>query len=390
MTTSWTPPSFPGYRVLKRLAGGADLDVFEVVEEPAKTKRHRVIKALRPGARPEVVARLLDDARILQGVDERFGVLVEVDLNGDNAYLVLELPSGQSVADLVARGALSPTAALGITLEAVHAVSDLFETIDAGPQVAPFVCGALAPRSVLVLQSGDVRFVDLAATPGADFHNRDLDAPLEWAKTIAVGSLLHFMLAGRSAVGPSGHVDLAPELDAELRSVVERLVQRDHGRLPAAMAGLIWRVLAPRLSADLRSVLKSALAEPPPPRVVAKPASRVMDLVSDLFRDDLLRYSVVEDDGSGFEEKTAGFEEKTTGFEDKTQGFGEPVVVSEEDQTLGFGGPVVMVDHDTTLGYGGPIVATDEDATLQTPGPLAAPPRRPTSNKRPKSSKPKP
>lgn len=388
MTTSWTPPSFPGYRVLKRLAGGADLDVFEVVEEPPKTKRHRVIKALRSGARPEAVARLLDDARILQSVDERFGVLVDVDLDGDSAYLVLELPAGHSVAELVGRGAMAPTAALAVTLEAVHAVSDLFETTDAGPHVAPFVCGALAPRSVFVLRSGDVRFLDLAATPGADFHNRDLDAPVEWAKTIAVGSLLHFMLAGRSAVGPSGHVDLAPELDPELRSVVERLVQRDHGRLPAAMSGLIWRVLAPRLSMDLRSVLKSALAVPAPPRVVAKPASRVMDLVSDLFRDDLLRYSVVEDDGSDFEDKTAGFEEKTGGFEEKTQGFGEPVVVSEEDQTLGFGGPIIMVDHDTTLGYGGPITVADEDATLQTPGPKAPAPRRSTSNKRPKSSKP--
>ena len=154
-----------------------------------------------------------------------------------------------------------------------------------------------------------------------------------------------------------------------------------------AMSGLIWRVLAPRLSMDLRNVLKSALAVPTPPRVVAKPASRVLDLVSDLFRDDLLRYSVVDDDGSDFEDKTAGFEEKTSGFEDKTQGFGEPVVVSEEDQTLGFGGPIIIAEHDTTLGYGGPIASADEDATLQTPGPKAAP-RRPTSNKRPKSSKP--
>lgn len=149
MTTSWTPPSFPGYRVLKRLAGGADLDVFEVVEEPPKTKRHRVIKALRRGARPEAVARLLDDARILQSVDERFGVLVDVDLDGDSAYLVLELPAGQSVAELVGRGAMAPTAALAVTLEAVHAVSDLFEATDAGPHVAPFVCGALAPAASL-------------------------------------------------------------------------------------------------------------------------------------------------------------------------------------------------------------------------------------------------
>ncbi|MFO0725523.1 MAG: hypothetical protein U1E65_17195 [Myxococcota bacterium] len=330
MSTSWTPPAFARHRVLKRLASGPDIDVFEAIEEPARTKRHRVIKALRRGARPEAFARLLDDARILQVADERFGALIDVDLAGEGAYLVLEMPSGVTAAELVSRSGMSLTAALAIALEAAHAASDLVLAAEGVAHVGAFIAAALEPRNVFILPSGSLRFIDLSAAPAADFQNRDPGASAEWQKTIAVGCLLHYLLAGRSALSVSGHPNLDPNLSSDLRAIVGRLVERDRGRVPAALSGLIWRALAPRLSIDTRSVLRAAYDAPELPRPEPSAGHKVGDLVSDLFREDLLS-GIATPDADTFEEKTARFEADFA--EEKTQGFGDPVVV-EEDPTL--------------------------------------------------------
>jgi serine/threonine protein kinase len=249
------------YRVLEFLGEGGMGTVFEV-EHIALTRRY-ALKVLRTKVierDPGAAQKFLREARTAARV--RHANIVDVvdfgHLPDGRPYFVMELLEGQSLADLVATGALPPADVVTIARQLANALAAAH---DRG-----VVHADVTPSNVLVVESGDegqpgevhVKLVDfgLAELAGEGLRDENPEfvlgtpayispeqlrglAPTDRSDQYGLGAVLYELLTGRP---PFHHDDLRSLCMMHLTAPIPP-VESPHGPLPPKLADIVTTCL---------------------------------------------------------------------------------------------------------------------------------------------------
>ncbi|HSR97058.1 MAG TPA: serine/threonine-protein kinase [Kofleriaceae bacterium] len=250
------------YRVLEFLGEGGMGTVFEV--EHIALARHYALKVLRTKVLerdPAAATKFLREARTAARV--RHANIVDVvnfgHLGDGRPYFVMELLEGQSLADLVATGALPPA---DVVMIARQLASALAAAHDHG-----VVHADVTPSNVLVVDSGGtagqpgelhVKLVDfgLAELAGEGLRDENPEfvlgtpayispeqlrglAPTDRSDQYGLGAVLYELLTGRP---PFHHDDLRSLCMMHLTAPIPP-VESPHGPLPPKLADIVTTCL---------------------------------------------------------------------------------------------------------------------------------------------------
>ena len=250
------------YRVLEFLGEGGMGTVFEV--EHIALTRHYALKVLRTKVierDPSAAAKFLREARTAARV--RHANIVDVvnfgHLNDGRPYFVMELLEGQSLADLVATGALQPAEVVAIARQLANALAAAH---DRG-----VVHADVTPSNVLVVDAGNdqgapgelhVKLVDfgLAELAGEGLRDENPEfvlgtpayispeqlrglAPTDRSDQYGLGAVLFELLTGHP---PYHHDDLRTLCMMHLTAPIPP-VESPHGPLPPKLADIVTTCL---------------------------------------------------------------------------------------------------------------------------------------------------
>jgi serine/threonine protein kinase len=250
------------YRVLEFLGEGGMGTVFQV--EHIALARHYALKVLRTKVierDPGASAKFLREARTAARV--RHPNIVDVvdfgHLNDGRPYFVMELLEGQSLADLVAAGALPPADVVMIARQLANALAAAH---DRG-----VVHADVTPSNVLIVTAGDdqgepgevhVKLVDfgLAELAGEGLRDENPEfvlgtpayispeqlrglAPTDRSDQYGLGAVLYELLTGHP---PFHHDDLRTLCMMHLTAPIPP-VESPHGPLPPKLADIVTTCL---------------------------------------------------------------------------------------------------------------------------------------------------
>jgi serine/threonine protein kinase len=249
------------YRVLEFLGEGGMGTVFEV--EHIALTRHYALKVLRTKVIERdaaAAAKFLREARTAARV--RHANIVDVvdfgHLADGRPYFVMELLEGQSLADLVANGALPPADVVTIARQLANALAAAH---DRG-----VVHADVTPSNVLIVDSGSegqpgdlhVKLVDfgLAELAGEGLRDENPEfvlgtpayispeqlrglAPTDRSDQYGLGAVLYELLTGRP---PFHHDDLRSLCMMHLTAPIPP-VESPHGPLPPKLADIVTTCL---------------------------------------------------------------------------------------------------------------------------------------------------
>jgi serine/threonine protein kinase len=249
------------YRVLEFLGEGGMGTVFEV--EHIALTRHYALKVLRPKVIERdaaAAAKFLREARTAARV--RHPNIVDVvdfgHLPDGRPYFVMELLEGQSLADLVATGALPPADVVTIARQLANALAAAH---DRG-----VVHADVTPSNVLIVDSGGegqpgelhVKLVDfgLAELAGEGLRDENPEfvlgtpayispeqlrglAPTDRSDQYGLGAVLYELLTGHP---PFHHDDLRSLCMMHLTAPIPP-VESPHGPLPPKLADIVTTCL---------------------------------------------------------------------------------------------------------------------------------------------------
>jgi hypothetical protein len=215
---------------------------------------------------PDVVTAARAASRL---TDPRLAQVFDVEDGGDQAYIVMEWVSGESLADLVAEGPLDPARACALILEASRAL--------AGAHAAGLAHLCLSPHAVRWTRSSGVKITGIgvdAALAGAGLANAS-DPSL--TDTQDLSALLYAALTGYWPGDTQTGLPPAPETDGEV--CTPRQVSPDiPGPIDAVVTrGLFQRATRqgpPILTPDALADEIASVAPPVPLPEPAPPVSR--------------------------------------------------------------------------------------------------------------------
>lgn len=253
------------YRLVDQTAAGSGWTMWKAVDETLA--RSVSVLTFAPGFPriPDVVTAARAASRL---TDPRFAQVFDVE-DGDQAFVVLEWVSGESLADLIAEGPLDPAPACSLVCEAARAL--------AGAHAAGLAHLCLSPRSLRWTRSSGVKILGLgidAALAGTGLANAS-DPSL--TDTRDLSALLYAALTGywpgetQTGLPPAPRSDgevctarqVSPEVPAPIDAVVTRaLLQRPTRQGP------------PIVTPDAFADAISGVAPPVPLPEPAPPVSR--------------------------------------------------------------------------------------------------------------------
>ncbi|MBA2538197.1 MAG: serine/threonine protein kinase, partial [Deltaproteobacteria bacterium] len=310
------------YRILRRLGQGGMAEVFEAeLAGDLGFVRKVAIKRMleHAAADPTAARRFLDEASIASRLHHANVVsVVDLGLLDDRPFQVLEYVDGIDAQRLLQRagGKLPLDVALVISTAVAHALDHAHTAVDASGLGLGIVHRDVKPSNVLVSWSGDVKLGDFGIAVARDREatteagvvagTRGFIAPEQRTRgeldgrtdVFALGLTLHALVTGdsplfdieiemRALAGDPVPID--PSVPPEIRELLAGALALSRTARPtaAALAAQLGALLAPRLSGDSRSILRTYLAQ-----YAAKPAPRAGAL------DALLGIEVVRTGGS--------------------------------------------------------------------------------------------
>jgi hypothetical protein len=247
------------YRLERLLGQGGMADVFRAVDT---TSEEPVAIKLVRSADPGLARRLAQEAKALARLDHPGLVrLLDADVHGDQAFLVMELVEGQTLAARLRRGPLSParTAMLGRTLSGalayVHDQGIVHRDVKPGnvllgpgPRVrlADFGIARLADASSLTMTGTTLGTASYMAPEQLEHHAVGAPADVWSLGVILLESLTgHRVFEGTAtevvARRLAGPVPLPADLPTPWRLLFEGMLEHDPSRRPTAeqAAGLL-------------------------------------------------------------------------------------------------------------------------------------------------------
>ena len=138
------------YRLGRVLGQGAMSEVFEATDE--RTGVAVAVKVVRSGD-PEFARRLAQEARALERLEHRGLVrLLDTGSTGSNAYLVMELVRGSTLAAVLTKGPLTPKQTSTVGAQLADALAFVHES--------DIVHRDVKPSNILVTGDGEARLAD--------------------------------------------------------------------------------------------------------------------------------------------------------------------------------------------------------------------------------------
>jgi serine/threonine-protein kinase len=258
------PATVGKYRVVERLGGGGQADVFRAVHP--ELGHDVVLKLARADLPPEQRRRLLDEGRVLARLDDPGTVRVhDVGDEGGRPFLVFARVAGRSLADAVRRDRLAPRAAAAL-------VADLAATLDRVHKQG-VLHRDLKPANVLLDASGRPLLMD--------FGLASLEQPWERVNVPDDGLCGTFSyMAPEQALGLAERIGPRTDLFGLGAILYELLTGRPpyRGRdsLDVFQQALAGRVLPPRQVEPRvpRALERVCLRRSPPTRRSATPRPR--------------------------------------------------------------------------------------------------------------------
>jgi serine/threonine protein kinase len=273
-------PGESRYRILRTISDQGATEILEAVALGAGSFERRVVmKRARPEARsedPEFVERFLDEARIASQLHHA-NVVSVLDFGvgeGGAPFLVMDFVDGLDVGALTKRGLaqgrpITPSIAVHVTREIAHGLAYAHAALDREGQPLGIVHRDIAPGNVLISWDGDVLLTDFGiaraharatrTAVGETKGTLDFMAPEQLlgghvdqrTDIYALGSLLHFLLTGKSPTADldrlsraSGARTVEASLPPALRSIIERATSPKRSERHAdarALAAELWR-----------------------------------------------------------------------------------------------------------------------------------------------------
>jgi serine/threonine-protein kinase len=273
-------PGESRYRILRTISDQGATEILEAVALGAGSFERRVVmKRARPEVRsedPEFVERFLDEARIASQLHHA-NVVSVLDFGvgeGGAPFLVMDFVDGLDVGALTKRGLaqgrpITPSIAVHVTREIAHGLAYAHAAQDREGQPLGIVHRDIAPGNVLVSWDGDVLLTDFGiaraharatrTAVGETKGTLDFMAPEQLmgghvdqrTDIYALGSLLHFLLTGKSPTADldrlsraSGARTVEPSLSPALRAIIERATspkRSDRHADARALAAELWR-----------------------------------------------------------------------------------------------------------------------------------------------------
>jgi predicted Ser/Thr protein kinase len=294
------PPCIGKYRVVERLGGGGQGEVFRAVN-PDLPGRDVVIKWARADVSKGRRQQLLDEGRVLAGLDEPGVVRVyDVGVHDGRAFVVLEHVAGRSLEQIhkqrppTAREAALLVAQLAAILDRVHQHNILHRD--------------LKPANVLIDPTGRPRLIDFGLAwrqefaGGAETPTRGICGTLAYmapeqandqaehigprTDVFGLGALFYELLTGQPPYrGPDrttvwdqakrGHVTPPRQLNPRIRRALDRICRKalapdpaeryaSAGEMERALRRYLWsrRLLVPAMGLALAVVLGLLLWRP--------------------------------------------------------------------------------------------------------------------------------
>jgi hypothetical protein len=212
------------YRLEDRLAAAGGWSAWKAIDEILARPVSVITFASGFPRLQQVVTAARAASRL---TDTRLTQVFDVEDSWDHAYIVLEWPVGDTLADLLATGTLEPSAGARIVAETAEAIS--------GAHAAGLAHLCLQPEAVRWAGGGGVKVTGLGID--AALAGITADDP-ELTDTIALGSLLYAALTG---LWPTpDHPDLAAAPMSEGRPRRPRQVRAG---VPAQLDDIVSRVL---------------------------------------------------------------------------------------------------------------------------------------------------
>ena len=233
----------PRFELKKRLGAGATSQVYEALDRSCD--RLVALKVMRPAvlAMPEVRVRLAHEVKAVASLDHP-NIVRLYDANMHDGVLVLELVTGGSLQERIARGPVTKNEAVGIVKQIALALAEAHQ--------AGVVHRDLKPANVLLGEGGVVKVTDFGVAhvgdsalteTGARIGTPAYMAPEQLrsarqvdarADVYAAGLVLYELLVGKRFHGDEEHDDPARVVkqacqDAEIAGLVARCLeeQRD-------------------------------------------------------------------------------------------------------------------------------------------------------------------
>jgi hypothetical protein len=264
------------YRLEDRLAAAGGWSAWKAIDEILARPVSVITFASGFPRLQQVVTAARAASRL---TDTRLTQVFDVEDSWDHAYIVLEWPVGDTLADLLAAGRLDPAAGTRIVAETAAAIS--------GAHAAGLAHLCLQPEAVRWTAGGGLKITGLGID--AALAGITADDP-ELADARGLGGLLYAVLTGKWP-GPD-HPELPPAPLADGRPIRPRQVRAG---IPAALDEITSRALdlggsdrEPFTSpAELSDALTAVIPPVPiPPAERARPAQRWDQPGRDSYRDD--------------------------------------------------------------------------------------------------------
>jgi serine/threonine protein kinase len=246
---------FGHFKVLDRIGGGA-VEVYRARDTRAgRTVALKVLPAdFDPAEREKLLQRALAVSRLSH---PNIAALHEVGDDG-GPFLVFEFVPGQSLATLVAAGALNPRRAVDLATQMADALAEA--------HAAGIAHGAITTDTVIVTPKGPAKILDFGLTAWTNGYSPSRSASADPARADieALGAILFEMLTGRAATsGPLTPSAVNRSVPRELDPIVMKAFGRSaENRYDSAVM----------VAADLRTVagaLEQRSSTAPAPPVIA-------------------------------------------------------------------------------------------------------------------------
>jgi hypothetical protein len=263
------------YRLEDRVSDTAGSTLWKAIDETLA--RPVAVLTFAPGF-PRVFHVVTAARAASRMTDSRLAQIFDVEDSGDQAYVVLEWVSGESLDDLLASGPLEPGRAAALIAEAAQAL--------AAAHAAGLAHLCLTPRSLRWTAGGGIKITGLGVE--AAMYGAHADDPAV-ADTQGLGRLLYAALTAHWPGDDTVYLPPAPLVEGELaapRQVVAGVPAGIDTVTWLALSGRPWRGRPPltspaALAEALAQVAPSTPLTPPPlppySSAVRPPGARMAD-----------------------------------------------------------------------------------------------------------------
>jgi serine/threonine protein kinase len=278
------PETLGRYRLLRLLARGGQGDVWvaEPLHEPGRSFALKTVRQAE-GSDPKALKKLIDEARIGVAVSTHPNVVrtLDVGLEGERAFIVMELLEGRSLAQLAGTEPLPPGLVVGLALPVLSALEHLQRAPGPNGEPLNLVHRDLKPSNLFVTAEGDVKLIDfgISLADGIDATTTKSgiirgtvcylspeqargDRANGKSDLYSLGVVMHELLTGRRMVMQQA---IAAQLTAILYSPIEP-VRSARPEVPEALdRAVLWTLekdpaQRPRSPGELAEALVAALA----------------------------------------------------------------------------------------------------------------------------------